>query len=329
MGVEPVLLSAVGEAAPAAIRSGMSGPTSDNVVAVIVTMQPKSDVIHHIETLIGQGVRTVVVDNGTDAGASPILDSIAALGAVEVIRNPVNVGIARALNQGAEAAINAGADWLLTLDQDAAPGPEIIRVAGGTFDAYPQPDRIAVIGSTSTADAARPTRPVEPGQTWIEARTVITAGSFVSMVAFRALGGYRDDLFVDYVDIEFCLRARARGYRVVASRTPAMTHRIGRPTKRRIGPRAVTPTNHSALRRYYITRNRIIVWRRYCRTDSMFVARDILAAQKELIKLLLFEEDRPAKVRAMLAGLRDGIGGVTGSRHMKSGRRPRTPGTPR
>ena len=105
-----------------------------------------------------------------------------------------------------------------------------------------------------------------------------------------------------------------------------MTHRIGQPTLRWIGRRAVHPTNHSAVRRYYITRNRFLVWRRYCRTDSHFVARDILASQKELIKLLLFEEDRPAKVRAMLAGLRDGIRNVTGSRHMRSGRRPEVGG---
>jgi rhamnosyltransferase len=294
--------------------SGMGGPTADNVVAVIVTLQPESDVIHHVEVLIGQVARIVVIDNGSRPGSSPIFDSIATLGPVDVVRNPVNLGIARALNQGAEAAMDAGADWLLTLDQDAAPGPDIVRVAGGTFDAYPRPDRIAVIGSTSVADAARSKRPIEPGRTWIEATTVITAGSFLSLAASRALGGYRDDLFVDYVDIEFCLRARARGYRVVASRTPAMTHRIGRPTRRRIGPRVVTPTNHSAIRRYYITRNRFIVWRRYWRTDSHFVARDIVASQKELIKLLLFEEDRPAKIRAMLAGLRDGIRNVTGEK---------------
>ena len=44
------------------------------------------------------------------------------------------------------------------------------------------------------------------------------------------------------------------------------------------------------------------------------MARDIVASQKELIKLLLFEEDRPAKIRAMLAGLRDGIRNVTGEK---------------
>jgi rhamnosyltransferase len=292
----------------------MGGPAADNVVAVIVTLQPESDVIQHVESLIGQVARIVVIDNGSGPGAGPILDSISELPSVDLIRNPVNAGIARALNQGAQAAMDVGADWLLTLDQDVAPSPEIVRIAGHTFQAYLQPHRIAVIGSTSTADLARSTSPSSRGRPWIEASTAITAGSFVSLATFRAIGGFCDDLFVDYVDIEFCLRARARGYRVLASRAPAMTHRIGQPTLRWIGRRAVHPTNHSAVRRYYITRNRFLVWRRYCRTDSRFVARDILASQKELLKVLLFEEDRKSKVRAMLAGLRDGLRAVAGER---------------
>jgi rhamnosyltransferase len=292
--------------------SGTGGPTADNVVAVIVTLQPESDVIHHAEALIGQVVRIVVVDNGSGPGAASILDSISALPSVEVIRNPINAGIARALNQGAQAAMDIGADWLLTLDQDAAPSPEIVRIAGHTFDTYPQPQRIAVIGSTSTAGLAQSTGPASRGRPWIEVSAVITAGSFVSLAAFRSIGGFREDFFVDYVDIEFCLRARARGYRVLVSRAPAMAHRIGQPTERWIGRRAVTPTNHSAVRRYYITRNRLLVWRRYCRTDSRFVAQDILASQRELLKALLFEEDRKSKVRAMLAGIMDGLRGSTG-----------------
>ena len=299
----------------AAKVSGTGGPSAETVVAVIVTLGPDRDVIRHVETLIGRVARVVVVDNGSEPGAAQVLDSVAALPSAEVIRNPANLGIARALNQGAEVAIAAGADWLLTLDQDAEPADEIVSVAGRTFDAYPDRDRIAVIGSTSFEASRAGWVPGESrGQPWIEAVNVITAGSFVSLAAFRDIGGFREDLFIDYVDTEFCLRARARGYRVLASRVPAMTHRIGQPTERRIGLRAVHPTNHSAFRRYYITRNRFFVWRHYWRKEPRFVAKDILAAHKELVKLVLFEQDRGAKIRAMAAGLRDGLRSVTGER---------------
>jgi rhamnosyltransferase len=301
----------------------MGGPAADNTVAVIVTFDPDREVVRYAETLVGQVVRIVVVDNGSGPAAASILDSLSALPSVEVIRNSVNLGVARALNQGAQVALDSGAGWLLTMDQDAAPGPEMVRIAGRAWEACPWPSRVAVIGSASRADLARHSDGVGQERPWIETRSVITAGSFVSLAAFGAIGKYREDFFVDYVDIEFCLRARARGYRVLASRTPTMTHRIGQPTVRSIGRRAVTPTNHSASRRYYITRNRFLVWRRYCRTDARFVAEDILASQKELLKMLLFEEDRKAKVRAILAGLRDGARSVTGERGVTTTTRQR------
>jgi rhamnosyltransferase len=260
--------------------SNTNGPAADNSVAVVVTFQPDSHVLCHVEALIGQVERIVVVDNGSAPGVALILDSLSALASVEVIRNPVNMGIAYALNQGAQAAIDIGADWLLTLDQDAVPGPEMVRVAGYTFDAYPRRSLIAVIGSLSAADLAGWAGAARQDRPWIEASTVITAGSFVSLAALSAIGGYRNDLFVDYVDIEFCLRARARGFRVLASRALVMTHRIGQPTLRWFGGRAVITTNHSAVRRYYITRNRFLVWRGYWRSVPRYVARDIIAASR-------------------------------------------------
>jgi rhamnosyltransferase len=298
--------------------SGIIRPAADNVVAVIVTLHPKRDVSEHVQTLIGHVLRVVVVDNGSGSGAASILDSIAALPSVDVIRNPVNLGIAHALNQGARAAIDAGADWLLTLDQDAEPSHEIVRVAGRTFEAYPHSERVAVVGSMSFEDYAiiQGRSKGEHGRKrpWMKASATITAGSFISLVAFQEVGGFLDDLFIDMVDTEFCLRARSRGYRVVQSWTPAMTHRIGQPTERWIGFRTVHPSNHSALRRYYITRNRLLVWRRYWRIDPRAAAKEMVEAEKELLKLLLVERDRGEKVRAILAGLRDGLRGVAGER---------------
>jgi rhamnosyltransferase len=315
-GARRRLLLFLGARRPASPKvSGTRGPSAENVVAAIVTMGPGPDVVRHVETLTGRVHRVVVVDNGSGPDASFVLESIAAMPSVEVIRNPANLGIARALNQGAQFAIDAGVDWLLTLDQDAEPTVEIVSVARRTFDAHSGPDRIAVIGSASfETPQVGWLGAGQPGQPWVEEFNVVTAGSFVSLAVFARIGGFREDLFVDYVDTEYCLRARAEGYLVLASRAPAMSHRIGQPTRRWIGRRAVYPTNHSAVRRYYITRNRFFVWRRYWRTETRYVARDILASQKELVKLVLFEQDRCAKVRAMAAGLRDGLRSVSGKR---------------
>jgi rhamnosyltransferase len=74
----------------------------------------------------------------------------------------------------------------------------------------------------------------------------------------------------------------------------------------------LTSTNHSRRRRYYITRNRIIVWRTYARVEPRYVAYDVKASAKELVKLALFEDDRGGKIRAVVRGTWDAIRGFTG-----------------
>lgn len=279
-----------------------------NTVAVVVTLDPSPEILANLSALLPQVRRVVVVDNGSGPSSLGVLTAASSIPVVQVLRNETNEGIARALNQGAAVAFDLGAEWLLTLDQDAAPGQEMVRVAGETFDAYSGDRPVAVIGSEAVDGERFGSAPRGRAHAaWSEVRAVITAGSFVSLAVLWGLGRYREDMFIDYVDIEFCLRARSAGYAILQSHVPSLAHRIGQPTVRQIGPRVVTPTNHSAVRRYFITRNRLWIWSRFWRREPRFVAADLLASKKELIKLLLFEDDRPAKLRAMWAGVRDGL----------------------
>jgi rhamnosyltransferase len=157
-----------------------------------------------------------------------------------------------------------------------------------------------------------PAPAVADGRTWEEVPALITAGSLVSLAVYRAIGPFREDFFVDYVDIEFCLRARRAGYHVVQGNAPTIEHSIGRPTRHRLIFRDVHPTNHSPARRYYITRNRILVWRLYARQEPGFVIHDAFESAKETVKLVLFEDRRRSKMRALLVGFVHGLRGLTG-----------------
>jgi rhamnosyltransferase len=82
----------------------------------------------------------------------------------------------------------------------------------------------------------------------------------------------------------------------------------------------MSPTNHSPLRRYYVTRNRLSVWRRYARSDGRFVAMEMRQSIREWVGIAFAETDRPAKLRAILAGFRDALLGRYGARRL-----PRSP----
>lgn len=277
----------------------MPGPTT--VVAVVTTFHPEPGLVDRLGLLPGQVSRILIVDNGSLESEQAEIRALADRADFSVIWNDTNVGLAAALNQGLGWASALGASWVLLLDQDSVPGSEVVAEAARVVGIVPT-GLVAALGSGivgrdhggSAGDAD-----------WREERAVITSGTIVSVEAWRKLDGFRRDFFVDYVDLEFCLRARAAGYRVLRSLRPTIEHAIGHPERHRLLWRTVTATNHSRQRRYEITRNRMVVWRTYWRREPAFVASDGVGFVKELVKVALFESDRRAKLQAIATGVRD------------------------
>jgi GT2 family glycosyltransferase len=278
-------------------------PDRDRVGAVFVTYHPDDAFDVRVLALSGQVSRILIVDNGSSSEAVTAIERLAKTQGVEAVFNASNVGLAAALNQGLGWGEQQRLDWVATFDQDTLPGPNLVAEAGKVFDAH-QGKPIAAIGA---GWQGTPEQCENAGG--IEVPAVITSGTLHSVAIWRALRGFREDFFVDLVDTEFCLRARSGGYHVVRSCLPTMSHDVGRPSRRRLVFRSVTPSNHSRARRYYMTRNRIRVWRAYARREPSFVIRDVNAAGKELVKLVLFEDGKRGKLGAMVRGTVDGIRG--------------------
>ena len=276
-------------------------PSRTTAVAVVTTFHPGSGLADRLSLLSGQVDRILIVDNGSLDSEQAEIRALADRAEFDVIWNSTNVGLAGALNQGLGWAAARGASWVLLLDQDSRPGSGIVAETTRVVGMVP-PGTTAAVGS---GVVGRDHGGSHGSAGWRDERAVITSGTVVSVGAWQVLGGFRRDFFVDYVDLEFCLRARAAGYRILRSLRPTIEHAIGHPQRHRLLWRTVTATHHNRQRRYAITRNRIAVWRIYWRRESAFVAADALGFVKELIKVALFESDRRLKLRAIIAGVRD------------------------
>ena len=292
-------------------------PRPSSVAAVVVTFHPEPELAATLAALVTQVAAVVVVDNGSSPAEIPNGDDPRLQGRVEIIANPENRGIGAALNQGLGRAHERGFKWALTLDQDSSPLPNLVAAAARAFDAHSKPNLLAAIGASFVAAQESSSAPTGPFR---RLPAVITSGTLHSVKGWDRLGGFREDYFIDCVDTEFCLRARAHGFEVVQATEPALAHRIGSPSRKRALGRWMLPTNHSPLRRYYMTRNRVSIWRKYARSDGRFVLQDIRQSIREWIGIAFAEQDRPAKLRAILAGFRDAALGRYGPR-----RPPRSP----
>jgi rhamnosyltransferase len=298
------------------------GPRSD-VCAIVVTFNPDDELPVRLQALAREVGTVVVVDNGSrDAG--PKLTRIELDCDLTVVLNPDNYGSARALNIGIQRAVDAGFQWVLLMDQDSTAQSGMVEELLAIQSLRPHGGRLALIaagydGADRRAPRARTPAPIcaplERGEPWLDVDFVITSGSLLSIEAHSNIGPFREELFIDCVDIDYCHRARALGYRVVRSRRSLMTHVIGTPTSHRFLWMQKSTTNHPPDRRYYMARNDTIMLRDYGGVSAWYVRLKSLQRSARMIKrVLLYESMKIPKIAAILEGWYHGNRGRLGPR---------------
>jgi len=293
---------------------------SNSVCAIVVAYYPDEKFDERVQSLLHQVAHVVVVDNTPDKRHSTRVKNDFHTGAqLHVIENPNNLGIAAALNQGLEYAKVNGFMWILTLDQDTLCFPDMVEtLLNVSKTCKPTP---LVIGGNYLDPRSRRTKvPDGEAAAFLEQKTVITSGSLVDTGLATAIGGFRADYFIDQVDHEFCLRARARGHRVVISCKPVMTHSVGSPGGVRLPFLGVLP-NHPPVRKYYIARNTVVTIAEYWRREPAWCLRRLTRLLLGLVEMALLEKDRFGKVRAFAAGVMDGLRRRMGPCRIESARK--------
>lgn len=306
-----------------AVKAAIAG----KVAAVVVTYFPDSGFRQRLESLLDQIDRVVIIDNGSDAATLGWSLEMQVRPDVSVERNLSNIGIAAALNRGMSRLADEGYAWVLTLDQDSTVRPGCIAALLATLARDGSPSEIAMVGSNrrETAADAPPHRWLKPkrGFPFFERATadrtgadgvtlVITSGTLTSTAAFRRLGPFRTDFFIDLVDSEYCLRARRGGFRILVSAEAQLLHRVGAKQPAMLLGIPLTPMHHAALRKYYIFRNAVAVMRGHGGRFPHWLLYQLLALGEVFLGILFFERDKRAKMRACWAGVWDGLNGRMG-----------------
>jgi rhamnosyltransferase len=282
---------------------------------VVVTYHPDDEFPARLARMLAAVPRLVIVDNASNPPARQSLRALAADPRVALIENPENRGIAAALNQGIGRVRESGCRWVLLFDQDTEPFPDVIRTLAAARAAYRDPERVALVGSMPTDQhGARMLPPFPSGFRAVP--YVITAGSLLSVDAFIAAGPFREDYYIDSVDREYGYRLRSAGYQVLLASDPGMTHVWGAPSRVAFGPFSFTCSFHSPLRRYYITRNWLLVFREYASRDPGSCAIDFFfMCLPDTAKALCLETDRWRKASAVGRGFLDAVRNRTGRTH--------------
>ena len=293
------------------------------VMAVIVTYHPDSGLQSRIAELVGQVDAVLIVDNTPGGGANDWQFLTAGVFGDKVKLRAMgrNVGVAAALNIGVEEARLGGFGYLLTLDQDSSlPATAVERLLSILTSATD----IAVVGPLfHEEDTGRrsyvpvkrswlvPTR-IQPDTGIYDVYTAITSGSLYRVDLFADIGTFLEEYFIDGVDNEHCLRILTRRFRVVVSSSVDIGHSIGKRTAVIRWGIGFSPPNYPPVRHYYMTRNRIFLYKKYSFKFPMYMLYDLACATKVFARVLFAEDERREKLRMMARGFLDGLRGRGG-----------------
>lgn len=243
---------------------------------VIVTYNPNIVLLSkNINAVTDQVDKLLIVDNGSENIKE--IKLLSEKFGFELIWFGVNLGIAKALNKGMEFFDLKNYEWALTLDQDSVLEKNTVKKLT-ELDEFNQP-KTAILAA----------RFIDKQQTYsyheqnvVENVYTITSGGLVRISAWKIVQGFDEQLFIDNIDNDFNQRLTGVGYRVMQANQVTFQHSLGYPVHNRpiwrklLGiKKSASPTDHPAFRQYYISRNGIIMAKRYFNPSFIQILRVI------------------------------------------------------
>lgn len=296
------------------------------ICGVILTYNPGLAALRHLaERIINQVDAVVVVDN---TPARSLQEQIRA-----TVRDSTYIPMRG--NQGVAKGFNAGIEWardhdfthVLLLDQDSLPGERMVHALyHGEMQLLGQGVNLAAVGPAFSDPKYHVIRPFTRTEKWrvrrfhcagaedpahIQVDFVISSGSLIRTAVFATAGLLEEGLFIDYVDIEWALRARSRGLHSFGICAATMEHSLAERavTFRWLNNRSVPV--HAPLRHYYYFRNALLLYRRPY-IPVIWKLRDLGMLVLKAGFFSSVPRPRLARFRMIALGLYDGLFGHSG-----------------
>ena len=240
--------------------------------AIIVTHNPDITVLLELGSQLNKETDFIIVDNGTH-GISSIEKSITVYEKCRtVISLDNNEGLGKALNIGIAWARKGKYDFVFLFDQDsklcdlfvksmidaffdasektmtniAAVGPRIINPQTMRLTKFKLFSRVIFRSDIKLTNSS----------SHYSADFLITSGTLLYLNALTSIGAMKESYFIDNIDLEWCFRAKSKGYELIGTDEAVLYHAIG---ERSSNPlvRAGIMAQHNPQRSYFSSRNRV------------------------------------------------------------------------
>lgn len=275
------------------------------VLGVIVTYHPEASVLLNVNTLLEQVSYVIIVDNESTEQSLNLLSRINRPDRVFFIFNKNNLGVGEAFNQGLRWGIQNEYEYFLLMDQDSYTMPGMVNELVLAAAAKVNAGELVLVGPQhedfNRKILAKNKIPIE------SVALLITSGCLIPKSVLDEVGFYDERLFIDHVDHDFAIRVLRKGGSCLKVNSATLMHKFGDAEIRKFFGKTFFIQNYSPTRRYFMMRNRVILYRRYGMFRESWFWLDLRSAVKDLIKLVFFESEKLPKLIGVARGLIHGI----------------------
>lgn len=283
---------------------------------ILVSWNSRHDVLTclmHLRRQTYPAVRVLVVDNASTDGTAPAI--IRNFPEVLLLPLDENCGFARAANLGIARALQDGAEYVLLLNADTTVEPTFVARMVEALGAHPQlgiispkiylathPDQVWAVGGVMRPSGLHVygIATVDGGQfDQVQLDFVFGCAMLIRTEVLQQIGMLDEGFFVFFEDIDLCIRARSAGWDIGVARDIRILHAGSGSTR-----------NQPYLREFYLARSRAQFLSKYRRRFHLIPL--VLSELRKLAQMLLaMVRTRslvvgPAYVHGLLAGFWSG-----------------------
>jgi rhamnosyltransferase len=272
----------------------------------------------------------IVVDNAS-------IDDTGRLLAVEyphvtVLRMPENLGVGGGFAAGlAYAALEKQYDWVWMFDQDSVPTDNALEALLENAESLENTDR--EVGIVAALPIHSETGTCYEPLLWRDGYVklpssmlkepiwfvdlVISSGCMLRRDVVEKIGLPRADLFMYFLDFEYCLRARSHGYKIAVITSATFAHQMGNARKVWAPGYSGLWPDRAPTSEYFISRNLTYAawWLYPNRSTKHFAVRHLI---RHAAGVVLFGSNKLACLGKMAQGFWDGRKGSLGVRFRPS-----------
>ncbi|MEN8217456.1 MAG: glycosyltransferase family 2 protein [Pseudomonadota bacterium] len=245
------------------------------VCAIVVTYQPDLGILQQLLTRLKDQAVVIVDNTESDTVKGWFEQAWQHCQHFAFLHSGTNLGVAAGHNRGICWAKERHFEYVVLFDQDSLPATDMISLLLAAYiDLESKGENVSLVGPKYVDSRINQAASfIKFKGCWMRrlncsgaieyhpVEYLITSGSLIKISVFDTVGQFDASLFIDYVDVEWGLRANSYGFRSFGVCNAVLMHCMGDVMVKHPLAKASLPV-HSPLRNYYMFRNAVLLYRK-------------------------------------------------------------------